>query len=549
MLKKLFVQNYALIESLEIDFSSGFSVITGETGSGKSILLGALSLILGERADHKVLFNKDHKCIIEGFFSSNEAIDLILNDNDIDVESEIIIRREINSKGKSRAFINDSPVKLDVLKLIGALVIDYHGQHENLLLGKVQYQYLFLDSAANTLDLYKEYREAFFRYEDSKRQLDQMLIKEEEAANKFDYINFQINEIQKYPFGDWDEKAINEEYNLLSNLDKIKQLFVKINDLSEGGDSILIKLDNLRVHIDDLAKSLPELSRYQNRIQSVCIEMEDMLADLSKNNPLVDDDPFRKDELNQQLIIINSLMKKFNVVDLDELKGKKNDLLSQLNKFESLSKEKESIENQVANSRRLCLKIGKELYYLRSEKIQSIENHISSVLSRLSMPNASLKIDIQPCEDEPHQYGIEDLKIYISTNKGDKYHLIHEIASGGELSRILLSMKTLLSAEKTIPTMVFDEIDTGVSGKVANEVGLILKELAFSSQVLCITHLPQVAAMGQQHYHVAKQIGENRTYTKIKLLKKEERLFEIASMLGGKKPGKAAIDNAAELLN
>ena len=549
MLKKLFVQNYALIESLEIDFSSGFSVITGETGSGKSILLGALSLILGERADHKVLFNEDRKCIIEGFFLSNDLIDGLLVDNDIDIENELIIRREIGSNGKSRAFINDGPVRLDLLKIIGFELIDIHGQHENLLLSQLKYQYLFIDSAANTLGIYKDYYTSFIRYEVSKKQLDQLLIKEEEVANKVDYINFQINELQKHSFDNWDEKAINEEYNLLSNLDDIKQLYSKIYDLSDGTDSIMFKLNNLRDLLGDLVKSLPDLIEYQNRIQSICIEMEDLLADLSKNNPEIDNDPFRKEELNQQLLIMNSLMKKFNVVDLEGLKYKKEDLVLKLSEFKNLSKEKEILETEVENSKNICINKGKKLYNARLDKTHNIENHIASVLSRLSMPNARLKIDIKLLDEDIHQYGIEDLRIYISTNKGDKYHLINDVASGGELSRILLSMKTLLSSEKSIPTMIFDEIDSGVSGKIANEVGLILKELSLTSQVLCVTHLPQVAAMGKYHFQVSKEIDENRTYTKINLIESQDRLFEIASMLGGKKPGKAAIDNAAELLN
>ena len=548
MLKKLFVQNYALIESLEIDFSSGFSVITGETGSGKSILLGALSLILGDRADHKVLFNKDRKCIIEGFFASNDILDSFLNKNDIDVENELIIRREIASNGKSRAFINDSPVKLELLRNIGSLLIDVHGQHENLLLGQLEYQYLFLDSAANTLELYNEYYQSYLIFEQTKKKLNQLLVREEEMTNKIDYINFQINELNKYPFENWDEKSINEEYNLLSNFDNVKQLFGKVNELSEGSNSIMNKLNDLNELLGEIVHSIPEIGDYQNRMNSICIEMEDLLLGLGKKDPSFDEDPIRLEELNNQIMIMNSLMKKFNVVDLNQLKNKKEELVINLSEFENISNEKEMLQNKVEESKNSCLKKGSVLYNARIKKIKIIEKHIDSILARLSMPNASLKLDLKNGQNI-HQYGIEQLGIYISTNKGDKYHLINDVASGGELSRILLSMKTLLSNEKAIPTMIFDEIDSGVSGKVANEIGIILKELSLTSQVICITHLPQVAAIGSYHYHVIKETDENRTYTKIRLLKKEDRLFEIASMLGGEKPGKAAIDNASELLN
>ena len=548
MLNKLFVQNYALIESLEIDFSSGFSVITGETGAGKSVLLGAMSLILGERADYKVLFNKERKCIIEGVFDSNQNLNQFLNEMDVDLENEVIIRREITSKGKSRAFINDTPVKLDALKKAGSILVDIHGQHENLHLGESKYQYLFLDSAAKTLNLFESYQGFYYQYEENKSKLNQLLLKEEEMANKVDYINFQLKELEKDPIDAWDENEINDEYNRLSNYDSIKQLTERLSELSDGKDSITSKLYELQEIFAELVQSLPNMDEYYNRIKSVSIEMEDLFSEISKKDLVLDDNPVRLEELREKIMIMNSLMKKFNVVDLEELKEKKNELVLKLAEFENLSNDKSSLEHKLKHSRDLCLKKGKELFESRKLQVKRIEEHINAILSRLSMPNANIKIDLQ-CDKIVHQYGIEKLVIYISTNKGVKYHLINDLASGGELSRILLSMKSLISNDKTIPTMIFDEIDSGVSGKVANEIGVILKELSFNTQVICITHLPQVAAMGSFHYHVNKETDDQRTYTKIRLLENQERLFEIASMLGGEKPGKAAIDNAAELLN
>ncbi len=337
MLKKLIIQNYALIESLEIDFSSGFSVIIGETGSGKSIFMGALSLIIGERADHKVLYNKNKKCIIEGFFKPNNSVNLLLDSNDIDREEELILRRVIASNGKSRAFVNDSPVKLEFLKMIGNLLIDFHDQNKSSLLSQTKIH----------------------------NNLENLLIQEAEAENQRDYLNFQLKELQKYPFENWEEEDIENEYNKISNIEKIKSIFSQISQQTNGPDSILNTVEELKIMISELSVVLPEFEIFEKRINSIAIEVNDIFMELSRKSSVNQVDPRRKDELEDQIHIINSLIKKFNVVSLKELVIKKAELTEKLSCIESLNKQKISLENEVKLNKEKCINLGTELYHER----------------------------------------------------------------------------------------------------------------------------------------------------------------------------------------
>ena len=547
MLNKLSVSNYALIDSLEIDFSSGFSVFTGETGSGKTILMGALQLLIGERADFKVLFNKEKKCTIEGVFDTSAAINNFLSLNDLDLSDEVIVRREIYPSGKSRAFVNDSPVKLDLLRNLGFLLIDFHGQHQNRLLTQPEYQYSFIDNVGKNNSLLKEFRSAYNLYLIKAKKLKVVVENEKTINNQKDFLNFQLEELNKYSFENWNEDNINEEFELLSNYESIKLLFDEINSYNSGNDAVLVKLNSLSVLLSNLSSKLPAFKDFEARINSIYLDLNELFIDLVKKQPSEGFDPYKMDELDEKLHLINKLTKKFNTSTLDDLVLKKKELKSKVDSLLGVSDDKLLLEAEVDELLNGCITLGEKLYQARKGKTSKIENYLSKTLKRLSMPNVEIRIDLNLIE-LPNYYGLDLLKIYVSINKGGSFNEISDVASGGEISRILLAMKSLLNQGNFTPTIIFDEIDTGVSGKVAIEVGQLLKELSIKAQVFSITHLPQVASLGEHHFKIEKTENKLRAFTSINKLSKENRVLEIASMLGGVKPGKAAIDNASELL-
>ena len=548
MLKRLSINNYALIESLEIEFSSGFSVFTGETGSGKTILMGALQLLIGERADFKVLFNKEKKCTIEGFFDTSVTLNNFLSLNDLDVSDEIIVRREIHPSGKSRAFVNDSPVKLGLLRDLGFLVIDFHGQHQNRLLTQPAYQYSFIDDLGKNNSLIKNFRNSYNLYLTTAKKLKVILENERSINDQRDFLNFQLEELNKYSFENWNENEINEEFDLLSNFETIKHLFDEINNYNSGNDTILLKLNSLSGLLSNLSKKTPVFKDFESRINSIYLDLNELFIDLGKKQPSENVDPYRMDELDEKLQLINKLTKKFNTSTLNDLVHKKKELKSKLESLMVISDDKLLLEAEVDELLSKCIVHGKELYRARKINTSKIASYLSETLEKLSMPNVEIRIDLNLIE-LPHYFGLDQLKIFVSINKGSSFNEISDVASGGEISRILLAMKSLLNQENSIPTIIFDEIDTGVSGKVAIQVGQLLKELSIKSQVFSITHLPQVASLGEHHFKVEKTENELRAFTSIEKLSKEKRVLEIASMLGGVKPGKAAMDNASELLN
>ena len=548
MLKRLSINNYALIESLEIEFSSGFSVFTGETGSGKTILMGALQLLIGERADFKVLFDKEKKCTIEGFFETSVALNNFLSLNDLDVSDEIIVRREIYPSGKSRAFVNDSPVKLGLLRDLGFLVIDFHGQHQNRLLTQPAYQYSFIDDLGKNNSLLKNFRNSYNLYLTTAKKLKVILENERSINNQRDFLNFQFEELNKFSFENWNENEINEEFDLLSNFETIKHLFDEINSFNSGNDTILLKLNSLSGLLSSLSKKTPAFKEFESRINSIYLDLNELFIDLGKKQPSENIDPYRLDELDEKLQLINKLTKKFNTSNLNDLVHKKIELKNKLESLIVISDDKLLLEAEVDELLSNCIVHGKELYKARKINTSKIESYLSETLEKLSMPNVEIRIDLNLIE-LPHYFGLDQLKIFVSINKGSSFNEISDVASGGEISRILLAMKSLLNQENSIPTIIFDEIDTGVSGKVAIQVGQLLKELSIKSQVFSITHLPQVASLGEHHFKVEKTENELRAFTSIEKLSKEKRVLEIASMLGGVKPGKAAMDNASELLN
>ena len=458
MLKKLSINNYALIESLEIDLSSGFSVFTGETGAGKTILLGALQLIIGERADFKVLFNKDKKCTIEGVFDASVSLNSFLSFNDLDLSDEIIVRREIHPSGKSRAFVNDSPVKLGFLKELGFLLIDFHGQHQTRLVSKPDYQYSFIDNLGKNNIVLSEYRIAFDLYQSKHKKLKAIQENELAINNQRDFLVFQLDELNKYSFENWDENEITEEFELLSNFESIKHLFVQIENYNDGNDSIALKINDLSSLISSLANKLPAFKDFESRVNSIYLELNELFLDLEKKQPSGNFDSYRMNELDEKLQLISKLTKKFNTSNLSDLVHKKLELKSKLESLAGISSDKLLLEAEVEELFNNCIVLGEKLYNARKLNTSKIEIFLSEKLKKLSMPNVNISVDLS-LVDLPHYYGLDLLRIYVSINKGADFNEISDVASGGEMSRILLAMKSLLNKENSIPTIIFDEID------------------------------------------------------------------------------------------
>lgn len=385
-------------------------------------------------------------------------------------------------------------------------------------------------------------------YQSKQRKLKAIQENERSIHNQRDFLVFQLEELNKYSFENWDENEITEEFELLSNFESIKHLFEQIENYNEGNDSIALKINDLSTLLSSLSNKLPAFKDFESRAKSIYLELNELFIDLEKKQPSGNFDSYRMGELDDKLQLISKLTKKFNAVNLSDLVQKKLELKSQLESLAGISNDKLLLEAEVEELLENCVILGEKLFNARKLNTSKIEIFLSEKLKKLSMPNVNISVDLS-LVDLPHYNGLDLLKIYVSINKGADFNEISDAASGGEMSRILLAMKSLLNKESSIPTIIFDEIDTGVSGKVAIEVGQMLKELSVKSQVFSITHLPQVASLGEHHFKVVKSENELRSFTSIEKLTKEKRILEIASMLGGSKPGKAAIDNASELLN
>ena len=547
MLRNLLIQNYAIIENLKIDFSSGFSVITGETGSGKSILLGAISILLGQRFDSKILLDKNRKCIIEGEFVSNANVNGLLTLNDIDCDDELILRREISINGKSRAFINDTPVKLNVIKQIASQIIEIHNQNQTYILKEKSFLYSFLDSAIKNNSLYDEYLAAYNKFKVKEKELYNLVLIEKQTLEKKDYLEFQFAELNKYPIDSWNEDEINKQHNYLLNLEDIREQFSKLEELTNSKYSPINLLEQLHNIVETLSKTLPSLKKQEDRLNSVKIDLLDIIDEISSEQANEDYNSNNLQELNEQIHIIKSLTKKFNLISLNDVIKKKDEIDNLLSNFSSVNINKKRINEELKVLDKKCREIGKKLTSNRLKGINDIQTKLNSLFSKLSMPNAEIKFVINN-SNTITSFGTDTLEVLISTNKGAKFLPIHKIASGGEMSRILLSIKSLLTVDNSIPSIIFDEIDSGVSGKIASEVGDMIRNISKKSQVICITHLPQVACFADKHYKVVKDDIEDTTKTSIIKLYDRQKLNELANMLGGTKVGKAAFENALELL-
>ncbi len=549
MLKHLSVQNYALIDQLEVEFSDGLTIITGETGAGKSILLGALGLIAGSRADTQALQDKTKKCFVEASFNIKDySLKNFFSSNDLDYEVTTTIRREINPEGKSRAFINDTPVTLNQLKELAEHLIDIHSQHQTLTLNGSEFQLSVVDAFADHSELTIEYAADFRKFKLLEKQLFELTEKESQAKKDLDYFQFQFNELEDAHLNGNKQLEMEQELETLNNAEDIKLNLSKAeNGLAGGEQNLLSTLNEIKIILASMAKFKPEINELSIRLTSSYLELKDIANELDSLEGDIVYDPKRIDILTQMLDAIYRLQQKHQVKSIEELITIKDDLSNKLLDFNSLEAEIEKVKKELNSLQKSLLALAKKMTANRKKVIPKLEKEIASLLSSLSMPNAQLKVS-HTASEILTKNGLDTVSFLFSANKGSDFKELNKVASGGELSRLMLSIKSLIAQLTALPTIIFDEIDTGVSGDVADKVGTIMNQMAKAMQVITITHLPQIASKGQSHLFVYKEDKNNKTYSNIKKLTAEERVQEIAKMLSTGTPTAAAISNAKELL-
>lgn len=551
MFKKLYIQNYALIDELDISFTDGLTIITGETGAGKSILLGALSLIIGQRADTSVLQDKTRKCIVEGTFRiKGYKLNDFFKQNEIDFADETIIRREINPEGKSRTFINDTPVTLNLLKELGEQLIDIHSQHETLTLNDSAFQLELVDVYASNEKLLNTYQDLYKQYKEQQELLNELMEREARSKKDQDYFQFQFNELEEANLVEGEQIAMEQELETLNNAEEIKQNLSRAHFALHGREhNIIISLNEVKALIANMSKYNSSINELNDRLNSALIELKDIASELETIEQEVVYDPRRIEQLNLRLDSIYRLQSKHQVERVEELLDIKENLGKKLADINSLESEIGKLKKELALLEAALRQQATELSKKRESAIPKIEKEIKKMLTELGMPNAELKIgQTSIVNNEFNAYGIDKINYLFSANKGSSLKELHKVASGGELSRLMLSLKSLIAQLTSLPAIIFDEIDTGVSGDVANKVGIIMGRMAEAMQVITITHLPQIASKGNAHLFVYKEEKNKKTYTRIKKLDKAERVIEIAKMLSTQNPSDAAIKNAKELL-
>ena len=549
MLQKLSVRNFALIRELELDFKKGFTIITGETGAGKSILLGAIHLILGDRAETSVLRDKDSKCIIEAKFNV-KGYDLksFFQECDLDDEPECIIRREISPAGKSRSFINDTPVNLQQLKTLGAALIDIHSQHDTLLLNNAAFRIQLIDGPAGCIQLRNQYSEVFQRWKKKEQLLRQLIEQETRIAQEKDYLSFQLSELLEANLQAGELSIAEENFLTLSHASEIRIHLEQSIQLAEAeSDGILNLINKFNQSLKSAARFNAGAEQLYNRAQSLQLEFKDLVFELNRENDKCESDPQKLEELSKRIDTINRLIQKHRLTSDGELLNLQNQLETRLAEAENLTSRIEAQQAEVDVELLRLKQLAGELNKKRNSISGSLERELIQLLGALGMPSSTVKIDVLE-RDQFDINGKNDIRILFSANKGSAPAEISKVASGGELSRLMLCLKKIMASSVALPTIIFDEIDTGVSGAIADGMGEMLHEMGKDMQVISITHLPQIASKGSDHLKVQKSGDNNSTETKITRLTKEQRIDEIAGMLSGKKLSDAARSNAKALL-
>ena len=548
MLQHLHIRNYALIEDLSVDFTDGFSIITGETGAGKSILLGALGFVLGDRADTGVLFNKEMKCVVEAHFALNdENLKPLFDHNDLDFDRECIMRRELSPQKKSRAFINDTPVSLQTMKEIGSQMVDIHSQHDSLLLTDADFQLRLLDEIAQNNELLADYRTCFTEYNRIKRHLSEL----QEIATKNiaenDYLKFQLDELQKAQLKEGEYTEIEQSLNVMENAEEIKSLLYSANGLLENSETaILPQLNELSSVLHRLKQLVPSSEELGQRIESAQVELKDIAYDLDRLGDGAQFDEAQLQELQERYDLLNRLMMKHHAKVFDELIQLRDELETKVNAFENIDQEIAETEKTLKAKEATLHVLAQKLHVERAKASKTFGQSVTNLAQQLAMPHAVFLIAVEPLK-EFSSNGLDQVRFMFSANKGVAVAELSKVASGGELSRLMLSIKSVVSQHNYIPTLIFDEIDTGVSGEVAAKIGDIMQRMGTSLQLIAITHLPQVASKATHHFFIYKDNEGLRTQSHIRLLNPEERVTEIAKMLSNDKVTPEAL-RAAEVL-
>ncbi len=549
MLQRLSIQNYAIIDQLEIDFSGQLNIITGETGAGKSIIMGALGLILGERADSTVLVNKEKKSVVEGLFKIEDkaAINRFLEENDFDIAGELLVRREIAVNGKSRAFINDTPVNLSQLNELSSLLVDLHQQFDTLELGESDFQREVLDALANNGEQLNNYRQSFREWQLVKKEWEQLKEQKLQFDKEADYNKFQYTELDEAGFKENELEEIDADLKMLSNAEGIKAALSKVYfELEESETPMVQQLKSLLNQLTVFAAYHPDLGALLQRLQATQIELKDIADEVDRISSHVNYDPQKIEQLNERLSLGYKLQKKHGVNSTHELLAIQAQLQQKLqavlNIDEAIQQKEKDAAKLLATARQQATKISEG----RKKQVKPFEDKVNKLLAQVGMPNAKLKVDMQ--ETELNLSGADTIDFLFDANKSGQFQPVQKVASGGELSRLMLSIKSLVAQSIDLPTMIFDEIDTGISGEAARQVGIIMKELAAKRQVICITHQPQIAGKADAHFFVYKEIVKDAVKTNIRQLSTEERITAIAKMLSGEKPTAAAMENAREMV-
>jgi DNA repair protein RecN (Recombination protein N) len=551
MITKLLVRNFALIDEVEVNFSSGFTTITGETGAGKSILLGALSLLLGNRADLTQIGNPEEKCLVEGTFNiSGYHLERFFSDNELDFEENTIIRREISREGKSRAFINDTPVNLSILRDFTSKLVDIHSQHQTLTIQNSEFQMSVLDGYSDDSGTLASYKLNFREYQELARELKELRESESKSRSEMDYFQFLFQELSEANLRSGEQEELENELTLLNNAESIKGQFSAIHQAFEGSDSNL--LSELKMVISGLSsvmKNYPPASELHQRAQSATEELKDISETIATIADKIVFDPERFQIVSDRIDLIYRLQQKHRVSTMDELIRERQNLEVKLNSIQNMSQQISLLENRlIAVSSQLEDLAGK-IHQLRKKAAKKIEKDVTLILHDLGMKNARIEISVESLPKGTFRENGGDLVQFLfSANKGSEPKELGVVASGGELSRLMLAIKSLLAKQAGLSTIIFDEIDTGISGEVSHKVANIIRSISRDRQVVAITHLPQMAGKGDDHLMVYKETTSKQTKTRIKRLSDNERVAEIAKMLSGDNPSKAAMENARELL-
>lgn len=550
MLTSLSIKNFALIEKLDIDFSENFSIITGETGAGKSILLGALGLVLGKRADLSSLKNKEEKCVIEAQFDiARYNLESFFEANDLDFEKETIIRREILSSGKSRAFVNDSPVNLQELQELGEYLIDIHSQHQTQELSEENFQFDIIDSMAGNTSEIAAYKSLLKKYRSLKTNLTALQSRLQDASKEQDYNSFLLEELLAAKLKSGEQEELESVFEQLNNVELIKENLDRAVSIAEEEQfGVLHNLKEIKASLQKIASFSADYNSLFERITSASIELDDIVSELSQKAESLMSDPEQLELVNQKLQTIYNLQQKHQVKTVDELLLIQEDLDKKVISVDSLQQEIEQAEKEIAESESSLDTIAATISEKRQNAIPVLTEKLVAILELLGMPNVRFKIEVT-LSDSYHANGKDDLQFLFAANKGSDFGLLKKTASGGEMSRIMLAVKSILAQYQKLPTIIFDEIDTGVSGEIAHKMGEIMREMSKTMQVFAITHLPQIAAKGNTHFKVFKSVVGDQTLSELKLLSADERVIEIAQMLSGKDISDSAINHAKALLN